>query len=716
MSPPSLRKYFLETIFPARWYGYVLLFLVILKASSYWLISGWQHPDEPLSVIVMYRIGDTDFYPFISGLARFCLGEIVLFEQMGRGLTSFPIIPAFPFALCFRLFGIPGFIIADILIAVCYYIILIVFLKLLGIPKMLAEYASLLVVSEGLNYIISAFQLIYKILPKPFLILRVSFILLCVFLVWRLITKRSTRVPKSGVTPIGVIVTLVLQSTLVGFTGLYLRNWYSVNGLLIWRWRIFRPFITEIVFLLCLCFIAALLHPDLKKIKDTKIQWFWISLGISVSLLIQSDIFSTMVIGPLIAFVVLYIVLINWDAWRDWNYALKNFFSFLLVVTGCSIPFLVQRLAEHPALSKRLGVFPIDRAHPLFLPGNLPYFCVGASFACGLFFIIAFLQGHSGKKGHTLHQPQILLLPFSCFAACIALPILGIVLGKGVQIYHLHERFYSIFSLALFVSFLYMLFYLSDIFGKDHEKDTQKLFQKFGWFYHVLALGMILLSVLATFQMASFYSQKNSHMRIDLAEYASLTNYRSDFVEIVNELLSPTYKDSSVIGTFDQQLFNWWVGLNKKFSFLPSTAFSMVSDDEIETRLLAFCKLLGMNIEDFRTFINRQYVNGNWLALNKYQASKAYTFSPLSDYDPDIQKKIEMTSILDSWYLAIPNGEQNRLIQKFKTMPDNAWKNWRLDLIILTNDESLRNFSPPSDNFELIYENETFRMWKCRLS
>jgi hypothetical protein len=195
------------------------------------------------------------------------------------------------------------------------------------------------------------------------------------------------------------------------------------------------------------------------------------------------------------------------------------------------------------------------------------------------------------------------------------------------------------------------------------------------------------------------------------SEWKALVNYRTDFVAVIKELSKKEYRDCKILGTFDPQLSSWWISFKHGYAYIADPFITTVSDAEIESRLIYFCKVVGMNAEDFRSFVNRFYVNAFWLAHNKYQASQAYTFAPIWDYEESMQKKIKETSILDSWRIAIPTSEQRRLVNQFN-IKDAQDNNRRLDLVILTSDESLKDFTPPEDTFVFRYSNSTFRVWK----
>jgi hypothetical protein len=57
----------------------------------------------------------------------------------------------------------------------------------------------------------------------------------------------------------------------------------------------------------------------------------------------------------------------------------------------------------------------------------------------------------------------------------------------------------------------------------------------------------------------------------------------------------------------------------------------------------------------------------------------------------------------------IPLSEGQRLVRAFQTATP---LDYQLDLIVLTNDESLADLAPSPRDFELTFSNDTFRMWR----
>ena len=98
-----------------------------------------------------------------------------------------------------------------------------------------------------------------------------------------------------------------------------------------------------------------------------------------------------------------------------------------------------------------------------------------------------------------------------------------------------------------------------------------------------------------------------------------------------------------------------------------------------------------------------------WLGCSKYQASKAHTFAPLWDYPEDVRARIAGSSIFSSFNVALPLTTRQRLAALYDELALPAAE--RLDLIVLTKDESLAAFAPSPKESSLVFENDVFRVW-----
>ncbi|AGA28120.1 hypothetical protein Sinac_3892 [Singulisphaera acidiphila DSM 18658] len=100
-----------------------------LSGGTYWIATALRRPNEPSSISLLYRYGDTDYLPLIYSLARLKYREFVVYEAAGTKSVSFPVFFMLPHALMVRLFGDYGFGYADALVAAARFVILLVLVK-----------------------------------------------------------------------------------------------------------------------------------------------------------------------------------------------------------------------------------------------------------------------------------------------------------------------------------------------------------------------------------------------------------------------------------------------------------------------------------------------------------------------------------------------------------------------------------------------------------
>jgi hypothetical protein len=697
IQPVSFKSYFSEAIFSKHAYEYLLILFVIFKGLSYWAISKWQHPDEPLSVIAMYRVGDIEYYPLISALSNLQFSETVIYELAGKGLASFPFASTAIHAFFYGVFGVAGFILADVLVVLSYYILLVGLLRILGIPKLGASLTSLFIVSGAANYgikFISDFLYLNFIATNPALAIQFTcglFAIIAVVLV-ALYQKNLSPKTRNLLIGIGILATVAISVLLL-----------STFLFEFWGWRIPRPFVTELFLILCLAGLSYLLIHSPATIAHKKV---WILLGLSTSALLQGDFHSAVIVAIAICALVIYFFCIP-NLRRT---AFQGYLLLLLSGTLFSLPFLWQRWVENPDVPIRLGVFSIDRTQPIWMPGTQPYLIVLGVLLYALF-LIRLTQLFAPSEIRQKRILGICLFWGLSAIACFAMPISLIVIGKGVQLYHFFDRFLRIQLITFLIFSLYGGELLFQFVQQNRQSFLAQLQNKSSLKQFAIVI-VLTLSLLISLREAVFISANAQHMRPDFPEWESLKNYRQNFSELVQELSKPNYQNQQVLATFDVQTYVWWVAFQEKNSYLPSAALSTVADREIEYRLSTLCKLIGMNTENFLNFINRNYVNIFWLGHDKYQASRAHTFSELSDYLPEVQKSILQTGILNSLNVAIPISEQLRLVGQFNQLDRNKIDLPKLDLVVLTTDQSLQGFAPPADEFDLTYRNAVFNVWQ----
>ncbi|HVP13107.1 MAG TPA: hypothetical protein VMV94_18170 [Phycisphaerae bacterium] len=642
LSRASFLHYARQTVFPRFRADWPFLLAVLFSASSYWIASRAVHPDEPVSIVAMYRAGDIENYPFISAISRARLSESVVREQAGNGVAPFPMWSSLPHGLGLRIFGVAGFMLVDLLGFLAFYLACAAMLCRLRVNPLVARAVTVLIISGGLAWL----------------------------------GHLTARLP-------------FLQS-------------YPI-ALEFWGLRITRPFPSSI--LLCIC--AALFFSFLVDDRCHSRAWPWICFGISSAMLLQADPYSAVTFALCTPFLFLYIL---WRRSSAGRRLLRDVLLFIAAFVIFAVPCIVQRACELPDVSRRLGIFHVNRSAPLWLPyPNFSYLR-----AVWLVAICAAGLGRLSADAATRSERTRLTLGLAglCTAAYLSLPLTCMITGEALQVYHFAIGFHTFVFLTLLAFALQALTAIIDAVRRYAAGPPRNIATTAAW--PALVVVILIVSVAWSLERASRLAGRTDHTRSDFPEWQALgPTYRSDFGALVGELSKPRYADCEVVSTFDHQVYAWWAAFRPGYSFLPDAALSTLPDAAMEARLIALCRTIGMSGPRFQEFVRRRYVTIFWLGHAKYQASQAHTFAPLSDYTPEQQCQIAKTNAMGSWACLLPSSESDRLRRRFDSLSGVPLPG-RLDLIILTNDESLAGLAPPDSEFEPTYRNATFRVWLRR--
>jgi hypothetical protein len=155
------------------WGDLLCLSIVLMNFGLWWLGQYYQHPQDSLSVIAIYRM-EPGYHPLIHAFTHTTLGETVLYESYGQGLRYMPIPSLLPFGLMVAFLGPAGFIAADLLLPVAFYYLARWFAVLLSGDMLIARLFALLCTLRMHKILETttgfAFPLIWGIkIPRPFL-------------------------------------------------------------------------------------------------------------------------------------------------------------------------------------------------------------------------------------------------------------------------------------------------------------------------------------------------------------------------------------------------------------------------------------------------------------------------------------------------------------------------------------------------------------------
>jgi len=472
----------------------------------------------------------------------------------------------------------------------------------------------------------------------------------------------------------------------------------------VWGERIPRPFVTEVFVVGALFTLTRIVVQE----RAARSLAAWMSLGIALGLVTQSEIYSAMTL--LVAFGA--VVLHAW--WSGAEHVYRNTVAAIATMIAVCTQFILQRLLEHPDLQGRFGLFTVPRLHPLVdLPqmaqAKYPLLVLASAYA--LFRVFhAEIDRVYGEGWERSLRRLMVFFGLIVVLAHAMMPLSMIVLGKAIQIYHFigRARVMSLHcTIACFVigmDFIYR--------SLKARVEWSPATTRFVAATTLAAFGLAMLYERARSDVASKYDQ---HLRTD--SHAALDElgkepYRTEFTRLARHLSQRSAGKRLVLATFDPMIYSWWLTFANGYSFLAEPAFSSVPDQIVEDRLIALCHWMAMSPDEFVAFIEPVAVNSWWLGSAKYQASKAYTFSFLDDYTAEVQQKIRASSIYDTWRSFLPISEVARLRQKFLRVGRADYDQWELDLIVLTNDESQAAHAPAADAWRMTFKSPRFRVYE----
>jgi len=456
-----------------------------------------------------------------------------------------------------------------------------------------------------------------------------------------------------------------------------------------WDTRFPRSLISEVIVLFFLGTALLLIGKHQVRLRRQ-----WMLAGLLMGLLIQSDIHQAINMMMLTAVVFLWLVI---EDWASWPTVVLNAVSMGILTLLTAIPFLIQRWYEDPDIPARFGLILVDRLHPIAVPGTVWLLLTTL--------VSAALIASAKKLGWKVQDRPVVLLLVLCGIAVVSCPFSLFVLGKGIQINHFEGRAELINS---YVMLLALSLLAAAVLGRRHLLTRR------------IELGAIVIVAIAGAVHAASGGRYMSHDELPISDAIkmdsqalNLGHYKSAFFGLSQELESGRYDGLNVLATFDAQIANWWT-YRGRYLFLVDPFNSTASDRVMEDRFIDLAHVLQVNVDDFSRLIGQQYILWRYLGTDKYQASKAYTFAPLEDYDPDSQALIRKSLVSDTWQVLLPVSERKRLVEKFESNALAPAQMPELDIVVMSKDGRRSMFHPDEAEFDLTYQNERFEIWKRR--
>jgi hypothetical protein len=471
----------------------------------------------------------------------------------------------------------------------------------------------------------------------------------------------------------------------------------------VWGPRLPSPFVSEVFVLAAMVILVRILMDR----KSGRIGT-WLMLGVLLALVLQGDVYSAFILmGSLSAFVLCVprAALIGLSR--------KLFAAGAAACVFC-IPFFFQRYLEHPDIPLRWGLFPVPRLKPLYSVTELaqaafPLALLGTIYGAASMFRKT-VEEVFGTHGIAGFRRVVIFFSVLVLVGHAAVPLSTLLLGKGIQIFHFSLRATNFDSYCVIACLAVCL----DFF-------CRLAFSRLAWppwRFDLVTRGLLAVLVTAVIAFKVRYdgsSRYSEHLRrVWFSELSTLApiSYRAEFAELVKYLSAADRGERPVLATFDVQVFAWWLTFTNGYSFLADPFISTVSDHEIESRMATLCHLIGMKSEDYGKFLQRHPVESFWLSHDKYQASRAYAFSSLSDYPAHVQEEIKNGSIYNNFNLVLPFSESRRLTEDFDRIDSDSLGTRQLDIMVLTNDKPMAGYAPPSLCWRLTYQSPRFRVYE----
>jgi hypothetical protein len=617
-----------------------------------WLRAIRRFSDESIDVSIIYRgdpSGDIQYFPLITQLARGTITDGTVKEFEGKILRSFPHATILPHAVSVAAFGEYGFLVADVAVAICYFLLVFALMRTMAVSSAL-----------------SAFVGCFLALPIPVIL-----------------NANLSLGPLSGSFPL-------------------------IPG--VWGTRIPRPFVSEL-------FLLAVLGATLRLItseRATLRHWLWLAL--TFGLLLQGDIHAAMIFGLISPCVIFYVA--KRDGIRP---TLRNSLLAGIPFAAVITPFLLQRVLEHPDIPVRWGVFELNRMAGFEIYWRQlfkPTFAVVFSCFTGFWLRPGHQTAHDNNASGGAIARTWWFITILLFAAFFCLPVSIVILGKTVQPYHFIDRAER---LCGYTVILLVVLWVDAMFQRWKSSRNFPVWERY--VFPLTSYGATLTLILTFFGYKTFISDGPTRFADPVRReyYRHMVNtkpsYRDAFSAVVRHM-KLNIPRNAVVASFDHQVFAWWMTFQDGHWFLVEPFVSSIPDQELETRLLLFCKTLGMSADDFIAFIqtsrgiqanNTGYVDTFWLGLAKYQASRLHTFAPLEDYTKEQQAAILKSA--NVWQTIIPKSELIRLRSKFEEITIDEPETRSLDVIVLSNSGPEKAWAPSENAWKLEFKNDGFRVF-----
>lgn len=475
-------------------------------------------------------------------------------------------------------------------------------------------------------------------------------------------------------------------------------GWTARPVLQTYDWRIARPLVTDVFFFLTLLGVAAVFRP--RPLPRSLAPW--VLLGLGFATLVQGSFpqAAIMTLALPLAFLLAFLFRPG-----ERSTLIRGGGVALICAVLASMPFFIQRLTEPEDLQIRLYL--VMPEHVTSAWGLVEWH--GGRLFAYITLCLVFLAW-TGLSLRKRHAPSLAwriravgFIPLYLILAYLGPALTLLAFGRTRQ----PADFYD----AFLVAGSYWILLCGLFVGHDLWRRLSRPLR--GRVAFCVLLLLVPICFFALHQRARKAAAWPSAVPYSV-EFApqvhQIPSYRTHFAELTAELRRPLYRNAKVLGTYDKQLFLWWVTFEGRYSLLVDPFSSVQSDADMEDRFVWLAKYLGADDSQFRELL---YCGGKglmtmWVGGAHYVAVDGLTRYPLESYSAADQERIRNSPVF-SWRHALPEHEEARLFALFRErdVSENAP---RLDLVVLPKVPFLDSLRP-SGGYRKTFENAAFRVW-----
>jgi hypothetical protein len=628
-----------------------VLLAVVVAYAALTLLGEWtSFAWGRWDYLFTFSRNDIEYAPSIRSLFAFS-GEPALWEQSKQtaGPAVFPYLSLLPYSIFYKLFGAFGFALLEVILIAARFGLLFLFLRCFVASPLVAA--------------VNAF-------------------FFETFLSWWVVGRVNELVG-------------VLNRILSAVSGLALpllpRDQFRPD----FYNRVPRPVLTFPLSLIVLWLLARLWT------RRRFSRWEAIGLGLGYAMLVSSNLHLFIGLG-LVGLLIFVLVCADSQAEiAGRGRGLLAWASAALV--GGSIPWVLQTVVfGNKEVQARLGVVSIPYGKIFVEPLAGRFFAIFLL----LLVVIRWVSGWRSPPAWVKKLDETRLLSFGTIfmlGALLAMPVLPVFTGKTC----FEGNFYKLMYDAIVLTCLTLAAVLS-------ERAWSALRSR-PWLAgrRAAVLGAVLLTGVASAAWASAKIRTRptaGHPRADLPYYTLPDSYRSDFIQVTQFL--ETRPDYEVVLAFDVVFLSYELGFRGKHAYCPPVGFSKASDAEAEDRALRMLRLFGVKDAQLADEVNDFHVQNYFFGGSKYAVTREFSYASLDEYPPEVLKGLHQYIPFpwdDGFF--VPKTRMSEIRAQYAALPADAWKKYRLDAIVVLNNDAEKRFVPNPAYFEEVLSNASFRVY-----